>query len=335
MRFLVGLFGGVFALVAAISGLLLLSSRFSLDDDYGHTRRVEALAPLSPHTPAGLVRISARGMVFRARVAGLEGDGPALVLLHGFPETSIMWEPLLGPVAEAGFRAVAFDQRGYSPGARPDSSDAYTVVTLQQDVLAVADALGFAKFHLVGHDWGSLVGWNLTTNHPDRVLTWTSLSISHPGAVQATRQGQGPPLYVRIFRIPGVMETLFRARGLGLLRNVLYQEMPPEQVEEYLRVFAEPGAMRAALNWYRALSVGFGDDAVVSGKITQPVLYLYGTKDLPMFVNERVRKEMPRFLEGPYQSFEYDAGHWLIQAKPGPVVERVMEHLEKYRDLKG
>ena len=140
-------------------GTLLVSSRLSLDTEYGHTRRVEMLQPLSPSTSRGLVQIRARDLSFRARVAGLGSAGPALLLLHGFPETSIMWDPLIESAESAGFRVVAFDQRGYSPLARPVGVDAYRLPELVADVFAVADAVGFERFHLVGHDWGAIVGW--------------------------------------------------------------------------------------------------------------------------------------------------------------------------------
>ena len=100
-----------------------------------------------------------------------KGTGDPVILLHGFPETSAMWTPLIEAAASDGFRVVAFDQRGYSPGARPDDVAAYAVPALVDDVLAVADALGFQRFHLVGHDWGCVVGWSVASLHPDRVTS--------------------------------------------------------------------------------------------------------------------------------------------------------------------
>ena len=97
-------------------------------------------------------------MAFRARVARLNEKGPALILLHGFPETSMMWEPLLTSAANAGFRVVAFDQRGYSPLARPTGTEAYRVAELTEDLLAVADAVGFDRFDLVEINAGPVAG---------------------------------------------------------------------------------------------------------------------------------------------------------------------------------
>ena len=106
----------------------------------------------------GEFRLAANGYEFLIRVAGMNNAGPAVILLHGFPETSLMWKPLLEKAAREGYRVVAFDQRGYSPQARPKEVAAYQIDSLVQDVLAVADQVGFDTFHLVGHDWGAGVG---------------------------------------------------------------------------------------------------------------------------------------------------------------------------------
>ena len=309
-------------------GLLFVSARLSLDTEYGHTRRVEMLPPLSPGTSQGLVQIRARGLSFRARVAGLDGDGPALVLLHGFPETSIMWRPLLEAAAHAGFRVVAFDQRGYSPLARPTDVEAYRLPELVADLFAVASAVGFERFHLVGHDWGAIVGWVAAGQDHERIRSFVSLSIPHPGAIRVANEGQGTPLYVRFFRMPGVPETLFTSGGLAPMRNALYASIPADQVDEYVSVFSEPGALRAALNWYRAMPGPFLSARDIAGEVVQPVLSVFGSRDLQVFTRTEVRELQPRFVTGPYRQIELDAGHRLIQERPEEVVEAVMSHLD-------
>ena len=317
----------VAALIVVGVGTLLVSSRLSLDTEYGHTRRVEMLQPLSPGTSRGLVQIRARDLSFRARVAGLGRDGPALLLLHGFPETSIMWDPLIESAESAGFRVVAFDQRGYSPLARPAGVDAYRLPELVADVFAVADAVGFERFHLVGHDWGAIVGWAAAGQDRARILSFVSLSIPHPGAIGIANEGQGPPLYVRVFRVPGVAETLFTTGNLALMRNTLYASMPDHQVDEYVEVFSEPGALRAALNWYRAMPGLFLAGPDIAAEVMQPVLYVFGTRDLQVFTRKEVRDLQPQFVTGPYEQIELNASHWLIQEQPEDVVKAVMHHL--------
>jgi len=110
----------------------------------------------------------------------MQNEGQAVILLHGFPETSLVWQPLLNVAAE-GYHVSAFDQRGYSPFARPTEVEDYQMDHLVKDVLAVADKVGFDKFHLVGHDWGSGIGWKTVMDFPERVHTWTSMAIPHIG----------------------------------------------------------------------------------------------------------------------------------------------------------
>src|SRR3990172_1122388 len=116
-----------FALVCLGLGVIVAGSLLSLDWSRTHSARTASLPLLSDSISHGLVRIEANGLVFRARVAGLDSDGPGLILLHGYPETSAMWEPLIAAAAARGYRLIAFDQRGYSPGARPRGVEAYRI----------------------------------------------------------------------------------------------------------------------------------------------------------------------------------------------------------------
>ena len=102
--------------------------------------------------------------------------------------------------------------------------------------------------------------------------------------------------------------------------------MAPDQRAEYLAVFSEPGALRAALNWYRARAA-FLSGGELAGEVVQPVLYVFGNRDMPAFVRPAVRELHPRFVTGPFEEVELDAGHWLIQEEPGRVVDAVMGHL--------
>ncbi|MCR9095230.1 MAG: alpha/beta fold hydrolase [bacterium] len=325
------------AMLIAPPLLLWGAHQITLDRDRTHTKETAALPFLEEEgrtasrvDGGSLVRIPARGMEFRARVAGLDGDGPALVLLHGFPETSIMWQPLLRRAAEAGFRVVAFDQRGYSPGARPGAISDYAVPVLVDDVMAVADAVGFDRFHLVGHDWGSIVGWAATGTRPDRVLSWASLSIPHPGAIPEPDVAPSVPTYIKVFRVPGLAETLLGAAGRRMLHRVAWQTMTDEHHDEYDAVFSEPGALTAALNWYRALAPE-GPPGGDLPPVSQPVLYVYGKRDIAAFVNERVQARLRDYVEGPFEHVALDAGHWLIQDEEAVIVDAVMAHLARVR----
>ena len=118
-------------------------------------------------------------LTFTCRVSGLENTGETVILLHGFPSTSHMWHELIDFLSNENYRVIAPNQRGYSQGARPSEISEYRIDNLVEDVLDIADAMNIDKFHLVGHDWGSAVGWVVTTPNKDRILTWTALSVPH------------------------------------------------------------------------------------------------------------------------------------------------------------
>ncbi len=128
-----------------------------------------------------MTQVDAGGFTFDVRIAGPD-DGEVVILLHGFPQTSYEWRHQLRALGEAGFRAVAPDQRGYSPGARPPRIEDYALPLLVGDVIGVADALGADRFHVVGHDWGAVVAWALAIAAQDRVITANPVSVPHPDA---------------------------------------------------------------------------------------------------------------------------------------------------------
>src|SRR5215216_2418970 len=163
------------------------------------------------------VTIRTAAGTFDALAAGPE-DGRAVLLLHGFPECAEQWEHQLAALAGAGHRAVAFDQRGYSPGVRPLEVDAYGPEELIGDVLAVADALAWPRFDLVGHDWGSAVAWMTAAAHPERLRTLVTVSTPHGAALsRALREDPDQrqrSAYVRLFHTPQAERELLHGGGL-------------------------------------------------------------------------------------------------------------------------
>lgn len=276
-----------------------------------------------------LREIAARGYGFRCRVAG-EGGEP-VVLLHGFPETSHMWLPLLERLEAEGFRALAPDQRGYSPGARPEGAEQYAYPHLAADVVALADACGFERFHLVGHDHGAGVGWMVAHLYPERLASWTALSVAHVAAfARAIREDpdqQQRSQYIGLFQRPGEAEQLLAANDLEALKAI-WSESPPEQVAEYLSVFREPGALTAGLNWYRGLDLEGGGVASQVGAIATPTLVIWGNRDPA--IGRRSTELAADFMKGPYRFVELDRGHWLIQEEPERVCAEILAHLRAH-----
>ena len=163
MKFLGYFFAGLLGLAVLGVSILWGGAQMSLDRSYAHTKAAAQLRDFADNDADGVVRIATSRGDFRARIAGFQdsGERPLVVLLHGFPVTSAMWIDLIASLSEAGYRVVAFDQRGYSPAVRPQVVSEYAVPQLVADVFAVADAAGGGPFHLVGHDWGAAVGWGV------------------------------------------------------------------------------------------------------------------------------------------------------------------------------
>ncbi|MFN0148987.1 MAG: alpha/beta fold hydrolase [Dehalococcoidia bacterium] len=276
--------------------------------------------------------INANGMTFRCREAGTTGE--PVILLHGFPETSHMWTKLMPLLVEAGYRCLAPDQRGYSAGARPEGIPNYATDLLVSDVMALAQAWGAGeKFHLVAHDWGAGVGWRLVNAHPERIASWTSLSIPHPAsygrAFREDPEQQEKSQYIIFFQEPGAAEAAMSANDWAMLRTI-WSASDPEEVAEYVDTFTKPGAMTAALNWYRA-SFGGGqlaDASAAEFKVALPSLTIWGNQD--QAVGRSTTANQAQYMTGYNRFVELDAGHWLVQEKLPEVSAEVLAHLKKF-----
>ena len=321
---------GSAGLVAAVGLTFVAGALLSLDWSRAHAEATRQLPSFDGFKGRALVRLRAGAKEWRARIAGTEG--PGVILLHGFPVTSAMYDPLLDAVEAAGYRAIAFDQRGYSPGARPAGAGAYTVPQLVADVLEVADLVGFDRFHLVGHDWGAVVGWGVTLEAPSRVRSWTALSIPHPAAfakaLETDPDQQRRSRYFGLFTTPWLPELLLSFGGQWLLRERLYAPMPRDAREEYLRMLAEPGALTAALSWYRAMSLRGEGRAELERVVERPTLFVWGSRD-PAVARAGVEGQRA-YLGGPYREIELDTDHWLLEQEPDRVVEAILAHWEQH-----
>lgn len=274
--------------------------------------------------PTTLTELNANGITFRCRLAGDSGE--PVILLHGFPETSHMWVGLLPELEAAGYRCLAPDQRGYSPGARPEGIENYTYEAIAGDVIALADAWGLGRFHLVGHDWGAGAGWAAVALHPERIASWSALSVPHVAAFgRAIREDDDQAkrsTYITFFQEPGVAEAALSANDFAGLKNVWSASSEAEKAE-YLSVLSKPGALTAALNWYRG-SNGL-EPSDLFGDVHTPTLLVWGNQDTAI---GRVGVENgAKFMKGPYTFLELDAGHWLIQEAFPAVSAAILGHL--------
>ena len=270
------------------------------------------------------------GMEYLCRTAGLEQDGELVIFLHGFPESSIIWEKTMSKLASLGYRCLAPDQRGYSDGARPDGYENYSLKQLSADVIGFADVMDCSgKFHLVGHDLGAAVGWSVVTLYPERIQTWTAMSVPHWDAYKWALENdpvqKQKGAYVTKFMEPEVPESLIAANDYAVLRH-LWEGFDQETLEDYMRIFSQPEARTAVINWYRGIMQV--EEQIPYGDVETPTAFIWGNEDLAL-ARAGVEKSHT-YMKGYYDFHELNAGHWLTQFNEPEVSEIIINHIQKF-----
>jgi pimeloyl-ACP methyl ester carboxylesterase len=276
------------------------------------------------------IEIEAGGLTFTGRACG-PPEGRRVLCLHGFPQTSWAWREQLWALGHAGFRAVAPDQRGYCSGARPSETSDYATEHLIGDVIALADAMEMERLDLVGHDWGGLLAWIVAERLPDRVRSLSVVSTPHPLALRHALSGVDPDQAARTgttvsLQEPDVPERLLLgpgADGSGLRRMLRETGLDDGDAEMYVAALSEPGALTAALNWYRAM-----DPSVLAGlePVRVPTMYVWSTGDAS---TGRLAAEGTReHVQGAYR-FEVLEGvsHWVPETAPQQLSDLLVRHL--------
>jgi pimeloyl-ACP methyl ester carboxylesterase len=234
------------------------------------------------------------------------GQGPTVLLLHGFPDTHAVWRKQVGPLAAAGYRVIAPDLRGYGRTEAPGGIYDYTLDKLRADVIGLLDALEIGKVILVGHDWGGLIGWQIAAMSPQRVERFVAMSTGHPTAIARAGILQHLRMtYVLGFILPGIAEHTLRAGDWFLMRQFTSE---PGQVENWKRDLSAPGRLTAALNYYRAnLNLSFPHSYP---RVRVPVMGLWSDRDPAL--GERQMRDSAHYVDGEFR-FERirDADHWL------------------------
>jgi len=274
----------------------------------------------------------ARGLRFTADLGGPE-EGELVLFLHGFPQTRYTWRAELKAL-ESHYRCCAIDQRGYSAGARPVDIDAYRPEEMIADALAIASALGYEHFHLVGHDWGGQIAWCTAALHPERIATLAVISRPHPAAflralnddpAQSSRSGH----HQRFQSLDAADDLL--ADDAASLRDmyIKWGGVSAADADAYLATLGERDALDAAINWYRAVRDTTLDLAELPA-ITAPTLYVWGTGDST--VGRMAAEGTGAMIRGPYEFVQLpDVGHFVTDEVPGVFTNLLREHLSSNR----
>jgi pimeloyl-ACP methyl ester carboxylesterase len=255
-----------------------------------------------------------------------EGSGPAVLLLHGFPDSSRVWRNQVPVLVEAGKRVIAPDLRGFGESDRPEAVEEYSVGRSIADVLAVLDALGVERADVVGHDWGAGVAWALAAFVPERVERLVVMSIGHPNTLRSPSIAQREKgWYQLFFQFTGVAEALIQRDDWRLFREMLEDAVDRDQ---YVTDLSRPGALRAALNWYRANATPAQELERTQPfpAIDVPTLGIWSSGD--RFLLEEGMIGSGEYVTGPWRYERVEgAAHWLQLDQPQRVNELLVEFL--------
>jgi len=273
------------------------------------------------------------GLAFTADVAGPTG-GDLVLLLHGFPESRHSWRLALPELARAGYRALAPDQRGYSPGARPDPAELsnYAFDKLVADVLEIAEAAGHGgkRFHLVGHDWGGQVSWGVANAHPRRLASLTVLSRPHPLSFRRALQRPDGEQKHRSRHHGKFLEAdtgrlLLEDNARRLRAGLFGQDVSKAAIEDHVSVLGSPAAIEAALAWYRANKGLAGD----FGPIRVPTLYIWGDNDAT--VGRDAAQGTGEFIDADFaMEVLPGVGHFVMDQAAARATELMLAHIQRH-----
>lgn len=300
-----------------------------------HLIRMTMLLSLSMLIPGRLVaqppamdlgpvtkQVSVRGLMFPVVDYG---TGPAVLLLHGFPDDRLLWRYQVAPLAKAGFRVIAPDLRGFGDAPRPQDPKEYGLSIVSEDVLGILDALSIRRVQLVAHDWGAALGWRIAAEHPDRVSRYVAMSVGAPGGPTSIAQRE-KSWYIAFFRQAGTAETQLMANNWQLFREWARN---PKDIDRYIANLSRPGALTAGLNWYRASG---GQPAAGTGapppRVTVPVLGIWSSGDA--YLTETPMKTSGERIAGPFRYEKVEgASHWLMVDKPEVVTRHLLSFLKR------
>jgi len=259
------------------------------------------------------------------------GEGPLVVLLHGFPEFWYGWRRQIQPLAAAGFRVVAPDMRGYNLSSRPHDVSAYDTGPLVDDIRGLIRERGAESAMLVGHDWGGTVAWDLAMFHPEVVDRLAILNAAHPRKLS---QGLHHPDQLRkswyffFFALPELPESVVHANHWHFFRHFLHDARPaltPEETEHYVQAWSQPGAATGMINYYRSSVRASQKKAEAALRpISAPTLVIWGQRDryLGQELAEPEHDDVPSLVQVERLP---DASHWVHHDEPERVTQLLID----------
>ena len=282
--------------------------------------------------PGESVAVDTNGISLHTRQAGPE-DGPLVVLLHGFPEFWYGWHRQIKPLADAGYRVIVPDQRGYNRSDKPDGVDSYRIETLAADVVGLLDAADRETAAVAGHDWGAAVAWWLALSYPERIESLTAVNVPHPTVMETTLRNSLSQLrkswYMFAFQLPALPEAISTANNCRVLRRGLTNSSRPgtfsaTDLERYRAAWQQPDALTAMINWYRAM--GRYRPQPPRQQVSVPTLVMWGRQD--EFLASTMADESLDYCDDAELVSFPSATHWVLHEEPEETADELLAHLD-------
>lgn len=273
--------------------------------------------------------VRANGVQLHVVTAG-PGDGPLVILLHGYPEYWYGWRYQIPELALAGFRVMAPDQRGYNISEKPQGVAAYQPQNLLADVISLIGTTGREKVSVVGHDWGGILAWWLTLTRPDLVHKAVMINSPHPSVfareLRTSRSQQQKSWYFAFFQLPGVPEFSLRANRWQALSSSLKRSSRPgtftaTDMEQYRRAWSRPRAATSMINWYRAAG-RFPLPELPDKCARVPVQIIWGMKDA--FSSYSMAEKSRALCDEGRLLYIEKGTHWVHHEFPGRVNQALL-----------
>jgi pimeloyl-ACP methyl ester carboxylesterase len=255
------------------------------------------------------------------------GDGRPVVLLHGFPDSGRLWRHQVPALAEAGFRVIVPDLRGYGRSDKPEDVAAYSMMFLAGDVLTVLAEEKVDRAHVVGHDWGAALAWGLASLAPDRVDHLAVLSVGHPATFRRTARQREKSWYMLLFQFPGVAERWLSGDDWANFRN--WGGHP--DADGVIADLEANGSLTPGLNWYRA---NVPPDSWVTPPpqlppVQAPTMGIWSTKDPAL--TEMQMTDSAENVAGPWRYERLEGpGHWMQLDAPDQVNAQQLDFLPSH-----
>ena len=257
-----------------------------------------------------------------------EGVGEPVLLLHGFPDSARLWRHQIPALVAAGFRVIAPDQRGFGESDKPQEVEAYALREVIGDAIALLDTLGLERVRLVSHDWGAAVGWGLCAFYPHRIVRHVALSVGHLTALWNAGLAQRRlAWYMLLFMRRGLAEDILIRENWQWFRDLFEHH---SEMERWIGDLQRPGALTAALNWYRAnVDVEtWGPQGWVLPRVPVPTLGVWSTRDA--YLTEVQMVASAGFVDAPWEYRRVEgASHWLMLDQPAVVSQILIDYLKQ------